>query len=76
VDFALLFSHLISLFRITKCGHNFCKPCIDECLNRRHQCPCCNRKTEPKDLMKNIHGDRLIRIILEEKEKASKGKVL
>lgn len=28
---------------ITPCGHNFCKNCIYECLNRKHQCPCCNK---------------------------------
>jgi len=58
--------------RITSCGHNFCKECIEECLNRKHQCPVCNSATTKDRLYQNKHFDRLTAIILEEKEKASK----
>eukprot|EP01102_Stenamoeba_stenopodia_P003132 TRINITY_DN13067_c0_g1_i1.p1 TRINITY_DN13067_c0_g1~~TRINITY_DN13067_c0_g1_i1.p1 ORF type:complete len:398 (-),score=71.93 TRINITY_DN13067_c0_g1_i1:48-1241(-) len=56
----------------TPCGHNFCHACILECLNRKHSCPFCNKAIEKTQLIKNHHYDKLICIINEEKEKASK----
>jgi len=58
--------------RMTSCGHNFCKPCIEECLNRKHTCPVCNTSTTVQRLAENKHFDRLTAIINDEKEKASK----
>jgi hypothetical protein len=57
---------------MTPCGHNFCKTCINECLDRKHSCPCCNTKTVQNQLIKNKQIDRIITILQEEKEKASK----
>jgi len=45
---------------ITPCGHNFCEPCILECINRKHQCPCCNNATTRDQLFRNRHIDKLI----------------
>ncbi|KAH3763348.1 E3 ubiquitin-protein ligase TRIM39 [Pelomyxa schiedti] len=56
----------------TPCGHDFCATCIKECLNRKHNCPCCNKATEPASIIKNHHLDRLISIVSLEKDKASK----
>lgn len=57
---------------MTHCSHNFCKRCISECLNRRHTCPCCNAATTINQLCPNKQFDRLISIIHQEKDKASK----
>lgn len=56
----------------TPCGHNFCAKCILECLNRKHACPYCNKVIEKTQLIKNHHYDKLVSILNEEKEKASK----
>jgi len=58
--------------RMTPCGHNFCKGCIEESLNRKHQCPCCNGPTVVNDLIENKLLDRLLSIVETEKEKSSK----
>jgi len=57
---------------ITPCGHNFCKGCIFECINRKHSCPCCNHETIKTQLVKNHHLDNLLSIINKEKDEASK----
>jgi len=57
---------------ITPCGHNFCKNCIEECINRKHQCPCCNHPTTQSQLLKNHHFDNLLKIISSERDIASK----
>lgn len=57
---------------ITPCGHNFCSGCILECLNRKHTCPCCNKPTVKENLIKNHHFDKLVEIITEQKDLASK----
>eukprot|EP01126_Amoeba_proteus_P045498 TRINITY_DN5098_c0_g1_i5.p1 TRINITY_DN5098_c0_g1~~TRINITY_DN5098_c0_g1_i5.p1 ORF type:complete len:352 (-),score=74.76 TRINITY_DN5098_c0_g1_i5:93-1148(-) len=57
---------------MTSCGHNFCHQCIEECLNRKHVCPVCNKNTEPRNLVVNKHFDRLTAIVQQEKDKASK----
>merc|ERR1711988_1591699 len=48
---------------MTPCGHNFCKECIDECLNRKPRCPFCNKSASTKDLVKNHHLEKLLGII-------------
>jgi len=58
--------------RMTPCGHNFCKDCIEESLNRKHQCPCCNGPTTMNDIIENKLLDRLLSIVEREKEKSSK----
>jgi len=58
--------------RITPCGHNFCKECIEESLNRKHQCPCCNAPATINTLVSNKLMDRLMSIVDREKDKASK----
>jgi len=65
------FSTLEQTF-MTPCGHNFCKGCIEECLDRKTQCPCCNASTQKTQILKNHHLDSLISTILEAREKASK----
>jgi len=57
---------------VTTCGHNFCKACIAECLNRKHSCPCCNHATTKAQTIKNHHFDRLLKIIESHKDDASK----
>jgi len=58
--------------RVTPCGHNFCKDCIEESLNRKHQCPCCNGPCTINNVIENKLLDRLFSIVEREKEKASK----
>jgi len=64
--------NLVKEAYITTCGHNFCKECIFECLNRKHICPCCNKETLRNQLIKNHHLDKLIAMVTIEKEEASK----
>jgi len=63
---------VISECTMTHCSHNFCKSCIMECLNRKKTCPCCNAPTTVQQLSANKQFERVISIIVEEKEKASK----
>jgi len=49
-----------------------CNGCIKECLNRKHSCPCCNHETVTNQLVKNHHYDRLVSIVNQEKEEASR----
>jgi hypothetical protein len=44
---------------MTPCGHDFCKTCILECLNRKHQCPLCNHAAVKENLIKNHHLDKI-----------------
>jgi len=57
---------------ITACGHNFCKACILECLNRKHQCPCCNHAAVKENTVKNHHLDKLVAIVQSEKKEAER----
>ncbi|OMJ82319.1 hypothetical protein SteCoe_17034 [Stentor coeruleus] len=56
---------------VTKCGHLFCKDCIDECLNRRHECPNCKHETTIEEVIRNFSLDTIIKILLQEREKAA-----
>ncbi len=48
---------------LTKCGHTFCRACIEECINCNHECPECKHTLAKDDLMKNIQVDRVQRQI-------------
>eukprot|EP00826_Nyctotherus_ovalis_P065139 TRINITY_DN956_c0_g1_i1.p1 TRINITY_DN956_c0_g1~~TRINITY_DN956_c0_g1_i1.p1 ORF type:complete len:377 (-),score=114.85 TRINITY_DN956_c0_g1_i1:132-1262(-) len=55
---------------LTKCGHNFCLDCIEECISRNHECPECKRRLVREELCKNIQVARLQRQIQELRAKA------
>lgn len=56
---------------MTPCGHNFCRQCIDECLNVKRECPVCHHEPlAPEDLVKNRSLDNILAIANDEKEKA------
>eukprot|EP01112_Ceratiomyxa_fruticulosa_P016545 TRINITY_DN5015_c0_g1_i1.p1 TRINITY_DN5015_c0_g1~~TRINITY_DN5015_c0_g1_i1.p1 ORF type:complete len:433 (-),score=67.71 TRINITY_DN5015_c0_g1_i1:110-1408(-) len=57
---------------ITPCGHNFCSACILECINRKHQCPCCNKPVVRDQLIRNHHFDKMLSIVETKKAEASK----
>lgn len=57
---------------MTPCGHNFCKACISECLNRKHVCPLCNAPALIQQCHPNLQVDNLLATILKEKEAASR----
>lgn len=56
---------------ITTCGHRFCYKCIEECINRRHQCPCCKRALNKGDIVSDHSFDALmskqLRLLLPER---------
>ena len=54
---------------VTKCGHTFCKECIDEVINRQHECPMCKTQLAKEDTVANFVLDSLLRNIEREKEK-------
>ncbi|KNC49773.1 uncharacterized protein AMSG_06052 [Thecamonas trahens ATCC 50062] len=54
------------------CGHNFCRPCILECLNREHLCPCCRAAATAADARPNHHLDATVALIETEADKASR----
>jgi hypothetical protein len=56
---------------ITRCGHVYCKKCIEETINRHHRCPFCNQELKEfkDDVFKNYHFNALKKIIDEEKRK-------
>lgn len=58
--------------RMTPCGHNFCASCLDECLNRAKKCPVCSQDVTDGDCVDNKHHDRLVDILRQERERASK----
>ena len=63
---------LIKQATMTPCGHNFCRGCIAECLNRKHVCPLCNAEATIAQCHANLQLDNLLKIIVTEKEQASK----
>ena len=52
---------------IQKCGHTFCKECIQEVVNRQHKCPVCNQALQgDQDLTRNFSfGEMLKNLIIE-----------
>lgn len=61
---------------VTKCGHSFCKGCIEECLNRRHECPNCKNPITVDQVFRNFTTDSIIsnlyaEILTQEKVKAT-----
>mmetsp|Transcript_14206 Transcript_14206/g.26803 ORF Transcript_14206/g.26803 Transcript_14206/m.26803 type:complete len:367 (+) Transcript_14206:1-1101(+) len=64
--------NLIEDSYITPCGHVFCKPCLAEWINRSHECPSCKVALQHNQMFKNFHFDSLYKLLIEEKEKASK----
>eukprot|EP01084_Bolivina_argentea_P120883 214294_1 len=57
---------------MTKCGHNFCSKCIDECLNRKHICPFCSTECTQDELVKNVHLDSVLSKLVKARANASK----
>lgn len=56
---------------MTPCGHNFCRQCIDECLNVKRECPVCHyAPLAPENLVKNRSLDNILVIANDQKEKA------
>jgi len=55
---------------LTKCGHTYCRGCIEECISRNHECPECKTKIVKTDLSKNIQIERIQRQIQELHNKA------
>jgi hypothetical protein len=54
---------------ITKCGHSFCKACIEECVNRNHQCPECRGPLNKEDIIKNYNFGAVLDEIVRERER-------
>lgn len=57
---------------ITPCGHRYCFKCIEEWINRRHECACCKAKINVDELISDHGFDALIRVVREERVKAEK----
>ena len=57
---------------ISACGHTFCKPCIEECVNRSHECPSCRKALTADQLFRNYSLELLINELSAEREKAQK----
>ena len=43
--------------QLTRCGHMFCRGCLEECLNRRHECPQCKREMTVDDSFRDFHTE-------------------
>eukprot|EP01084_Bolivina_argentea_P103928 186122_1 len=56
---------------MTQCGHNFCKECIEECLNRKHICPLCATKATADKLVRNVHLDSVLAKLVAARQAAS-----
>ena len=57
---------------ITKCGHTFCKECIQEVVNRQHKCPVCNQECHEQDLVRNFNFGELLANIQKERDAEKK----
>ncbi|KAI6660784.1 Tripartite motif-containing protein 12A-like [Oopsacas minuta] len=53
----------------TVCGHRFCHKCIEECIDRRSQCPLCMRFLNSSHVSKDFQYDELIRVVIDQKVK-------
>lgn len=58
--------------KMTPCGHIFCGDCITECLDRQAKCPACNASVTARDVVANKHADRLLALLVRQKDEASK----
>ncbi|CAI8016470.1 LON peptidase N-terminal domain and RING finger protein 3 [Geodia barretti] len=57
---------------VTKCGHRFCHKCIEECINRRHECPCCKTALNRDDVIVDHSFAALMRSVRDERRKAER----
>jgi hypothetical protein len=57
---------------ITKCGHSFCKECILEVINQKHECPLCMHKLNKEDTVMNFALESLLQQLEEQKEEEAK----
>lgn len=57
---------------MTKCGHTFCRGCVEEMINRFHRCPLCNHDLTVDDIFRNYDYEDLGNRIEEAKEAAVK----
>lgn len=55
---------------MTTCGHRYCAKCINEWVDRRHNCPCCNTHLDLNQLIKDHQFDSMMASIQTEKEKS------
>ena len=53
---------------LTKCGHTFCKLCIEEVVNRQKLCPECRAPLTLQDLTRNYQLGVLIEALTRERE--------
>ena len=54
---------------IAKCGHTFCKGCIEEVVSRQHSCPVCKKDLQAVDLSRNFQLEDLIKALLAAQER-------
>ena len=58
---------------ITKCGHTFCKECIAEQVNRKHECPLCMMEIKAQeDIIRNYSLETLIKQIEQKQDQEAK----
>ena len=71
--FVFFFKGGYTLLIVANCfpPSSFYSGCILECLNRKHQCPCCNHAAVKENTIKNHHLDLLIDIVQKEKQEAA-----
>lgn len=55
----------------TKCGHTYCRSCIEACIKKQHECPDCKTPLELSDLTRNIPLEQMAQQI--ERLKQSQG---
>ena len=57
---------------MAKCGHTYCRACIEQCIGRNHECPDCKTPLTLTDLTRNIQIERLQRQVQELQDHAKK----
>ena len=60
---------------IAICGHSFCKACILECINRKHECPECKHELDATKIVRNYKIETIMLVLKEKKEK-EKSKII
>lgn len=62
---------MISDCYVTRCGHVYCKACIEETVGRHHRCPFCTQELADfkADVFKNYHFNTIKKIVDEERKK-------